>query len=41
MLEGFFILFLPKEIYGAGVFCSRPNPYSGKSVNGEDPEGAL
>ena len=23
------VLFLPQETYGAGVFCSRPNPYSG------------
>jgi hypothetical protein len=33
MFEGFFVLFLPFIIYGAGVFRSRPNPYGGKAVN--------
>jgi hypothetical protein len=26
MFERFLVLFLPLIIYGAGVFCSRPNP---------------
>ena len=26
MFDGFLVLFLPLIIYGAGVFCSRPNP---------------
>jgi hypothetical protein len=26
MFGGFLVLFLPYEIYGAGVFRSRPNP---------------
>jgi len=29
MLDGFLVLFLPLKIYGAEVFCSRPNPYKG------------
>jgi hypothetical protein len=29
MLEGFLVIFLPKKICGAGVFCSHPNPYRG------------
>ena len=29
MLNGFLVLFLPKEIYKVGVFRSRPNPYMG------------
>jgi hypothetical protein len=29
MFEGFLILFLPYDIYGVGVFGSRPNPYMG------------
>ena len=33
MLEGFLVLW---EIYGAGVFCSRPNPYSGKAIKTVD-----
>jgi hypothetical protein len=32
MFKGFFVLFLPYIIYGAGVFRSRPNPYRGKAV---------
>jgi hypothetical protein len=27
MFDGFLVLFLPYDIYGAGVFHSRPNPY--------------
>jgi len=27
MFDGFLVLFLPLIIYGAGVFCSHPNPY--------------
>ena len=27
MFDGFFVLFLPYDIYGAGVVHSRPNPY--------------
>jgi hypothetical protein len=34
MFEGFFVLLIPFIIYGAGVFHSRPNPYSGKLLNG-------
>jgi hypothetical protein len=26
LIDGLLVLFLPEEIYGAGVFCSRPNP---------------
>jgi len=29
MFDGFLVLFLLYNIYGAGVFCSRPNPYRG------------
>ena len=33
LFDGFFVLFLPYEIYRAGVFHSCLNPYSGKAVN--------
>jgi len=29
MFDGFLVLFLLFDIYGVGVFCSRPNPYRG------------
>jgi hypothetical protein len=29
MFDGFLILFLLYNIYGAGVFCFRPNPNRG------------
>jgi hypothetical protein len=32
MFDGFLVLFLPYDIYGAGVFHSRPNPYRGEAV---------
>ena len=33
ILDGIIVIFLQEETYGAGVFCSRPNPYRGKAVN--------
>jgi hypothetical protein len=33
ILDGNFILFLPWETYGAGVFCSCLNPNRGKVAN--------
>jgi len=41
MFDGFLILFLPYNIYGAGVFCSRPNPYRGLAVNNQQWQEAL
>ena len=35
MFDRFLVLFLPYDIYEAGVFCFRPNPYSGKAVKGQ------
>jgi hypothetical protein len=32
LFDGISVLFLQWEIYDAGVFCSRPNPYRGKAV---------
>ena len=32
MFDGFLVIFLPYDIYGAGVFRSRPNPYRGEAV---------
>ena len=29
LFDGLLVLFLLKEIFGAGVFCSHPNPYRG------------
>jgi hypothetical protein len=33
LFDEFLILFLPHDIYGAGGFCSCPNPHRGKAVN--------
>jgi hypothetical protein len=33
------VLFLPSESYGAGVFRSRPNPYSGKAGKKKNHDG--
>ena len=41
MLDGFLVLFLLQDIYGAGVFCFRPNPYRGNSVNMNDKNKAI
>ena len=32
LLDGIYVLFLQWEIYDAGIFRSRPNPYRGKAV---------
>jgi hypothetical protein len=32
VLDGILVLFLPYKTYGAGGFCSRPNPYRGYPV---------
>jgi hypothetical protein len=33
LFDRILVLILLEKCYGAGVFCSRPNPYCGKAVN--------